>query len=287
MTLPDFLQFEPLNRLRQLMNDAPLPENFSAGYVMKPLTDDDLDRALQAIEGVTVDDISQVRPLPDGTLAYRERRVLLYIRDNWVFPGQNLPKFHVANCSMLATMRQQGRFQLRYVISTRSDGKFKMNFIDQFGTQSSVCELKICILCLKRLHYKGYGQGTRGRDKEIYKAFSLAEYFSAYPKNQITTFPQHTDNTAPLNEYSNGFHEVSHRYRAENGWRCENCRIDLSHPLHRKYLHTHHRNAQKSDDRKENHRALCIRCHAEQPMHTHLKNSPDYREFMGIYRRLL
>jgi hypothetical protein len=86
--LPDFLQFEPLNRLRRLM-DAPLPENFSSGYVINRLTHDDLDRALEGIEGVTVDDISQVRPLPDGTLAYRDRRILLYIRDKRAFPGLN------------------------------------------------------------------------------------------------------------------------------------------------------------------------------------------------------
>jgi hypothetical protein len=285
MTLPDFLEFEPFNRLRRLMN-APLPENFSVGYVINRLSQDDLDRALDGIEGVTVDDISQVRPLPDGTLAYRERRVLLYIRDKWVFPGQNLPKFHIANCSMLAAMRQQGRFQ-RYVISTRSDGEFKMNFIYGSGTQSSLCKLEVCKLCLERLHYKTYRQGTRRRDKEIYKNFSLEEYFVAYPKSQITALPLHTDDTAPLNEYSNGFREASQRYRAENGWKCENCRVDLSHPSHHKYLHTHHLNAQKYDDRNENHKALCIYCHAEQPMHEHLRNSSEYGEFIKIYPRLL
>lgn len=183
---------------------------------------------------------------------------------------------------MLAIMRQQGRFE-RYVISTRSDGKFKMNFIDGFGTQSSVCELKICKLCLRDLRYKGYGEETRRRDKDIYKAFSLVDYFAAYPKNQITSLPQHTDDTAPLNAYASGFREASHWYRSENGWRCENCQIDLSHPTHRKYLHTHHVNAQKYDDRRENHKALCIRCHADEPIHEHLRNSPDYKEFIRIY----
>src|SRR6516165_1768796 len=195
-------------------------------------------------------------------------------------------KFHVANCSTLDQMRQQGRFA-RYVISTRIDGKFKMNFIDRSGTQSSICELKICILCLTHLRYKGYKQGTRRRDKEIYNGFTLQEYFAPYPKNQITTLPLHTDDTAPVNEYGHGFRERSHRYRAENGWRCQRCGIDLSHPPHRKYLHTHHLNAQKDDDRRENHRALCIRCHAEEPMHKHLKNSPDHGEFMKIYALLM
>ena len=48
---------------------------------MKPLTQADLEKALEGIEGVTIDDINDVEVLHDGTLAYQNRRVLLYIRD--------------------------------------------------------------------------------------------------------------------------------------------------------------------------------------------------------------
>ena len=114
MTLPDFIEFEPFNQLRRLMNAA-LPDEFSTGYTINRLTQNDLDRALEGIEGVTVDDISDVEVLSDGTLSYKERRVLLYIRDKRVFPGykphQYFPKFHVANCGTLEQMRQNGRWR--------------------------------------------------------------------------------------------------------------------------------------------------------------------------------
>jgi hypothetical protein len=290
MTLPDFIEFEPFNRLRRLMN-APLPENFVSGYIINRLTYDDLDKALEGIEGVTVEDISDVKPLPDGTLAYKDRRVLLYIRDRRAFrkydPHHNLPKFHMVNCKKLEEMKQHGQFE-KYVISTRTDGKFKINFIYELDReQSAISELKVCRWCLHRLSYKGHGDHKRRRG-EIYGTFQLSEYFASYPKNLISTLPAHTDDTAPLNDYSIGFRESSTRYRAENQWTCENekCRVDLSHPSHHKYLHTHHVNAQKYDDRRENHKALCIRCHAEEPMHAHLKKAPHYAEFMKIYPRL-
>jgi hypothetical protein len=287
MMLPDFIEFEPFNRLRRLMN-APLPENFSSGHAINRLTQDDLDKALEGIEGITLDDIGDVEVLPDGTLAYQNRRVLLYIRDRSAYreydPRALLPSFHVSNCRTLKRMRDGGLYE-RYVVSQRTDGKFKMNFLYRYGKQQSeICELKVCKNCLEFLFYKGYSHKDRKRN-QIHSAFSLGEYFAAYPKNLITTLPLHTDDTAPLNQYSIGFGETSTRYRAEHGWTCENekCRVDLSHPSHHKYLHTHHVNAQKYDDRRENHKALCIRCHAEEPMHVHLKNSPDYREFMKIY----
>jgi hypothetical protein len=75
MTLPDFLEFEPFNRLRRLMN-ATLPSGFSSGVPTKHLTHNDLDKALEGIEGLTVDDISDIKDVSDGTLAYKDRRVL-------------------------------------------------------------------------------------------------------------------------------------------------------------------------------------------------------------------
>jgi len=293
MTLPDFLEFEPFNRLRRLMN-ATLPSGFSSGVPTKHLTHNDLDKALEGIEGLTVDDISDIKDVSDGTLAYKDRRVLLYIRDRRTSSGydplDNLPEFHIANCKTLEEMIAHGHFETKYVISTRTDGKFKMNFIYEFGKRdSTICELKVCRNCLVRLSYKMYKQMDNKARKEIYVNFHLDEYFTIYPKNQVATLPLHTNDTAPVNDYAVGFRETSTRYRSENGWRCENrtCGVDLRDPAHQKYLHTHHINGQKYDDRTENHKALCIRCHAEEPMHAHLKNSPHYREFMKIYFRLL
>jgi hypothetical protein len=139
VTLPDFIEFEPFNRLRRLMN-APLLEGFSSGCTTNHLTHNDLDKALEGIEGLTVDDISDVKALSDGTLAYKDRRVLLYIRDRRTSRGydpfDNLPKYHIANCRTLEEMREHGRFE-KYVISTRTDGKFKMNFVYEFGKTDS------------------------------------------------------------------------------------------------------------------------------------------------------
>jgi len=112
MTLPDFIAFEPFNRLRRLMN-ASLPEKFASGLTINPLTYDDLDKALEGIEGVTVEDISDVEVLSDGTLSYQNRRVLLYIRDRSGYrdhdPRELVPSFHVSDCRTLKRMRAGGR----------------------------------------------------------------------------------------------------------------------------------------------------------------------------------
>jgi len=284
MKLPDFIQFAPLNSLRLLMN-APLPEQFIFVSV-KTLTADELEKLGKG--ELVIEDINDVRELDDGTLAYKNRRVLLHIMDVGTYrdrdPHENLPKFHIAHCKRLLEMKNAGRFASRYVVSTRTDGKFSMRFISGYSQpKSEICELKICKWCLQYLSYKGYAGSKR---QHIFETFSIDEYFSIYPKSLIVTEPTYTDNTAPVNNYGTGFREVSRRYRAENNWTCKKCGVDLSARSHQQYLDTHHRDGAKYDNKDENLAAVCIRCHAEEPMHAHMKNSPRYKEFMRIYSSL-
>ena len=93
-------------------------------------------------------------------------------------------------------MREHGRFE-KYVISRRTDGKFKMNFIYAFDKEeSAICELKVCRWCLSRISYRGYSHMGDKRREEIYGAFSLTEYFATYPTDLVTMLPSRTDDTA-------------------------------------------------------------------------------------------
>ena len=285
MKLPDFIQFEPFNRLRERMRAA-LPQDLSISQPIDRLTLADLE--ILASKGLDVE-INEVQELSDGTLVYKDRRVLLHIRDIVTYQNreaqESLPKFHVANCRKLQEMRAKNRFD-RYVVSTRTDGKFSVIFIQNFGkNRPETCALKICKLCLEHLSYKDYRISRSLREK-IYESFSIDEYFSAYPPRLMPSLPTYTDATAPLNDYGPDFGKISTQYRSQKDWICEKCKVDLSAPVHHEYLHTHHRNGLKYDNREDNLEALCLRCHAEEPMHLHVKNSPAYQQFIAIYPSL-
>ena len=65
-------------------------------------------------------------------------------------------------------------------------------------------------------------------------------------------------------------------YRQEQDWICERCGIDLSKRTY--FLHTHHIHGRSWNDPKHL-KALCIKCHAEEPYHDFMKESSDYRRF--------
>jgi hypothetical protein len=55
---------------------------------------------------------------------------------------------------------------------------------------------------------------------------------------------------------------------------------------HRKFLHAHHIDADKSDNHSSNIKLLCIRCHALEFQHAHVKENPDYSRFRTKFPKL-
>ncbi len=240
-------------------------------------------------EGIEVQSLDLIRALSDGTLAYKNSRVLVHIRDISVYGGgswNSMPKFHVADCSTLADMRAKERFG-RYVIATRDDGLFQIRKkSDASGWRTSEVGLDVCKNCLDKLRFDGYSHNlSQSMKNSIFSSFSIVEYFSRYPKALLKHRPVHSDRSAPLDDYPTNWREISEDYKATVNWSCERCGVVLADIKLKRYLHVHHRNGQKFDCRMANLQALCLKHHAEQPLHGHLKNA-DYFHFLAIWSKL-
>jgi hypothetical protein len=282
MKLPNFLVSDDLIRLKGGMG---IPRNklgnLRAVEVRRVgATHDEIEKLAQ--EGLEVDR-QDVVSLPDGTLLYKDRRVLLYIRDIQQYGGNySDPRFHFSDCDTLRFMRGNLRFA-RFVIASRDDGLFQLHYIDSDRRMDR--RLDVCQNCLDRLKYRGF---QRGMPPEVRRAavqgFSIPEFFIAYPKTLHYSVPTHTDQTAPTNEYSRDFSQVSRAYRVKIGWVCETCGMPLSNELMRRYLHVHHINGLKNENADANLKAVCVHCHALEPSHGHITAMRQYREFEATWQ---
>lgn len=281
--LPDFLQDGSLNSLRQQMGATALGSIPEPDFTSTRLTFDERERLLDS--GIDIKSLDEIRKLDDGTLAYKDRRIILYIRDVPRYSGrsvteQNMPRFHISNCDKLREMRSQQRIG-RYVVAARQDGYFQINLIEGEVINSSIENLKVCQRCLEQLHWENFSQTLPQTTRhDMVRRFSLKKFFETYPRDLLDANGFESEGSGPINDYTGDVGVYALQIKELAGYKCSICHIDLS-PRHlRKFLHAHHINGVKHDNSLGNLAALCIGCHAEQPHHSHMKGLGAYREFM-------
>lgn len=279
--LPNYLEDSEFNYLRFIMN-APLVSSFTARKIS--FLDEESIRKL-GTEGIDIDDFSQIKIESDKTLSFRGKRVIIYIRDvKEISDQQSLPRYHLGYCSTLETMTQANRFN-RYVIANREDGVFTINYVNQTFRQDTNAKLNVCKNCLDLLAWENYKKNSSQTIKDkIVKNFNLVDFFTRYPKDLLSIVPTYTVDTAPLNDYSEDWGMISESIKKERGYVCESCNLSLI-GSDRRYLHAHHKDGQKNNNSKRNIEILCIGCHADEPMHSHLKLGRDYKNFVLKYRK--
>jgi hypothetical protein len=284
MKLPDFLTDAPLNALRETVR-APL-RKYEAALASGVLTVEEIETLSR--EGLDIP-LQDVSISADGTLIYKNRRVVLYIRDVKQYrraDADELPRFHVSNCDKLQEMRSNNRFE-RYVVATRDTGLFQINLkaYNSSTYHKSDKALKVCQLCLNKLDWNGFKQlgGDRIRKRALVSDFRLATFFEIYPQVVMRHEPKHDAIGAPINDYGPEFRLVADRLKRQRGYKCDHCGADLS--MRRRFLHAHHKNGQQHDSSDDNIAILCILDHAKQYNHGHVRNTADYREYCRLIGR--
>jgi hypothetical protein len=207
MNLPDFIKIKQFIYLRKTMG-ARLINNWNQSLGWKKT---DLDKILRTTgkeinpEDIEIND--------DGTLNYEGHRVLVYIRDarTYSYYGSNtkadLPKFHLAWCKTLKQMKDQGRYDKRYVATKRDDGLFLVNIEHNGKTVEGERELYPCRNCLRKLSY------PKNREK-----FDIQEFFEKYGETQIEDIPSFDEYDAPKDKYPDNWDKISRIYRKSKNW---------------------------------------------------------------------
>lgn len=265
MKLIDFLSFQPFEKLRQDM-DAPLVDPISE-IVINGLDANEI-RAI-GLEGIDINSLDVLDIDDNGTLVYKNTRVILYIRD-WSYSSssnnQSMPKFHVSNCRTLQDMRLRGR-GARYVIATREDGVFIVNKITNGLVEKGIqAKLDVCKNCLADLNWSDYSSG--GDKNKIFNSFSLTDFFKKYPKSLLSQRTMLDDQEATFNHYVDDWNSISFELRQSKNWKCESCNTDMKDKKDK--LDVHHKNGIKYDNNPSNLKVLCRTCHAKEPGHEHL-----------------
>jgi hypothetical protein len=205
----------------------------------------------------------------NGLMSYKGERVIIYIRDqaNYSKNFKSEYRFHITWCPTLSTKEANGTFE-KYVVSTRTDGKFKVNVMGNNGIESTFKDLMVCKNCLNKLDYHGYKSATKSQKEKIFQNFKIADFLKEY-KNDISSEimqkPTYNEKTAPLNVYSPRWGDISKNLKGRKNY-CEECHKIFKNDT---IVHVHHINGLKSDNAPSNLAVLCLDCHKKH--HNHMK----------------
>ena len=204
------------------------------------------------------------------------RKTIIHICDVREYNGTyNLPRFHIFECTTISNMRKNNRIS-RYKKASRTDGKF---WVIQ-GTNKSFETLQLCNRDCLSQHNHTYSMNNTVNN------FDINSYLKTPLKHVMPYIDIKEDMTTIPTTYANNWSSISKDRKVYHKWICQECFCDCSNSSMKKYLHTHHINADKSNNKYENLKVLCIECHSNEFNHGHIKNNSSYQEFLRYKERL-
>jgi len=219
--------------------------------------------------------------LPDGKLL----RVNLYISSDSRYSNPNtvevrdLYKYHIYTCSTVSNMFSSGR-KHRYRVNNRDDGSFYYLFSDHRGRTLKKNEnqkLHICKNCLKKI--RGSSTNTDVSNFNLNKFHT--QHISLFDFD--TSDIEKGEHAIP-NVYVRDWEKISTQIKKRKNYTCEKCGYISEEEYTRRFIHTHHTNGDKQNNRSENLQVLCIKCHAEVDTYHHrIKSMLNYKEFILSY----
>jgi HNH endonuclease len=155
------------------------------------------------------------------------------------------PRFHTRNCRTIQEFKARGSFTAEYRWS--NDDKVLVCDMDDNFIDKTVDILPLCKYC---------AEIQRNEQSDIYKD---SEEFVNELKKAI---PQETVTNVDVLGYTKEWQDISKHYREKHKYTCERCGIHITNTFDYGYIHCHHRNGNKTDNRDENLECLCIECHS-------------------------
>ena len=178
--------------------------------------------------------------------ATQERHQIFLYKRNYHLDLYGKPRFHIRKCQTIQSFMNSGSFKAEYrrantetvTVADMDDG-----FIDK-----EISDLPLCSYCAKMIYGSSYEMDS-------------TEFVEILKETEDYQEPTNVD--VDIFGYTKDWEEISLAYRTSQSFTCEECGLQITDPFDRQYIHTHHKNGNKTDNRLSNLQCLCLRCHAQ------------------------
>ncbi|EYA48171.1 hypothetical protein O1442_20345 [Bacteroides fragilis] len=176
-----------------------------------------------------------------------EHQGFMYKRDFYFHDyGERMPKFHIRYCHTLECFGKEAyRFANNEPIKVFARDKAIRHEVEVSG-------LHLCTYCSQIL--------ANELENEIHNSTDFVEFL----KQAEGIDPNdNRDTEIDIFGYTKNWEQISQAYRSIHQFTCERCGLQITEPFDQHFMHTHHKNGNKTDNREANLECLCVRCHSE------------------------
>lgn len=212
----------------------------------------------------------------DEILKVDDNPIVLYIKWSRMINEssqiENLPRLHLINCCKIKEMRLAGRIN-RYVATSDTSGVFDLltsNNKDVIKRPLIVCQA--CLNSIKKETPNAISDFKLNKPSNHidFEGWFNSGNNSFQGKNLFSSHDMVTKGG-----YTIDWPEVSLKKRTSANWKCSECKVNLSN--RKDLLDTHHIDGNPQNNADSNLAVLCRICHANQPMHSHMKDANDWK----------
>lgn len=182
-----------------------------------------------------------------------KRQVFLYKRKYHLLQ-YGKPRYHVCKCSTIDEFLNGNDIPEYRRANTES---VKVLNWDNHNQEEEISQLPLCKNCAAILYqYKNLDSSQ----------FSELLHNKATEEEKINREETEVD----INGYTKDWQMISSEFRKQHNYTCEKCGVQVS-PFETEFMHVHHKNKKKTDNRPSNLQCLCIKCHSDIDA-THIHN---------------
>ena len=172
------------------------------------------------------------------------RQIFLYKRD-YRLELYGKPRFHIRKYQVLQAFMDSAGSIPQY--RRANTDKVWVHDMDDGMEDKEIDALPLCKYCLKMVQ-EAFPSMTTADFVELLKNAEEAE-----PEGNVEV---------DIFGYTKDWETISRGIREKHEYTCERCGLQITDPYDQHFIHVHHKNGRKIDNRASNLECLCLRCHA-------------------------